>query len=181
MSAFLRRATGILAVAAGIAFGGSLLALAIWYGPPALTHTTRQLSEVDRLKAINDVRGTLLTSLTASAALVGVAFTLRTVRISQRSFALQDRGQVTQRYKDALRYVDEALALGNNDTLPLWMAGQSNFELGNMERAEYFLKKAETSHVPTETTFLGDSTLRTLVTRLKWQLEQAHLAQKTPS
>lgn len=69
--------------------------LVLWVLPELLTRPQRDLSAAEHLKAANDVRTSMIGFLVAIGATVTLAFTVRT-------FELNRRGQVTDRYSTAV-------------------------------------------------------------------------------
>ena len=85
--------------------GGVLVAtIIVWALPLLLTSGTSGTTVAERLKAINDVRGTLIQALAATGLLGGLFYTARTFRLNQQ-------GQVTDRYAKAV----EQLGSGSED------------------------------------------------------------------
>lgn len=77
--------------------------LVLWVLPELLTRPQGDLSAAERLKAANDVRTSLIGFLVAIGATVTLAFTVRT-------FLLNRRGQVTDRYSTAVGQLSDTFA-----------------------------------------------------------------------
>jgi hypothetical protein len=72
---------------------------AVWLGPIVLTHSPgASIATVRRLQLMNDVRNSLLTALAGVGALVGLAYTGRTYRLSRA-------GQITDRFTRAVDHL----------------------------------------------------------------------------
>jgi hypothetical protein len=91
--------TIVLSVAGLIVIVG-LLALAVFILPSQMVTAADVPVTVDRLKAQNDIRTTLLQSLAGLALLVGAVFTART-------YALNKQGQITDRFTKAIGQLGE--------------------------------------------------------------------------
>ncbi len=111
----------VLVVVVSLAAVGVVLALvdlAIWVVPPALVEAelpkSAKIPDADRLKAINDVRGALLTALGVLAVFSG---TVVAYLNSRRTLELNRRGQVTDRFGKA---IDQ---LGKSDQVDVRIGG----------------------------------------------------------
>jgi type II secretory pathway pseudopilin PulG len=82
-----------------------------WLGPSLFTrHPSQGLKAVDRLKAVNDVRTTLVATLIGLAALGGLIFTALNVRVSQRTL------RATQESLENARQAQEDARLAQEET-----------------------------------------------------------------
>jgi Pentapeptide repeats (8 copies) len=92
----MRKTLGVLVVSAGILTGLLVLVAVVWPLPELLTrYPTAGLTAAERLKAVNDVRSTLIASLVGMAAIASLLLGLRTYRLSRS-------GQYTDRYSRAV-------------------------------------------------------------------------------
>jgi hypothetical protein len=95
---------------AGLVLIVGLLALAVFILPSQMVTAADVPVTVDRLKAQNDIRTTLLQSLAGVALLLGAVFTART-------YALNKQGQITDRFTKAISQ------LGDQDKLDVRVGG----------------------------------------------------------
>lgn len=82
-----------------------VVAIAVFWAivavPPLLLDTRAAISEADRLKAANDLRGTLVTALAGG-------FAIGTLYFAARNLAVTQRGQVTDRFSKAVEQLGES-------------------------------------------------------------------------
>ena len=97
-------------IAAGVLVVGSILWAAV-FEPSWLLPDTRGLSPADRVRAVTDLRNTLVTMLGGLAVLVGAVvggLSLReTSRQNRAALELQGRGQVTERFTRAIEQLGD--------------------------------------------------------------------------
>jgi uncharacterized protein YjbI with pentapeptide repeats len=79
-----------------------LLILVIYLLPPVLVRPDGPLTAAERLRAENDVRGTLLQAIAGAILLAGLYFTARTLQINTRTLELNREGQITERFTRAI-------------------------------------------------------------------------------
>lgn len=90
-------------VVLGLLGAGTVGLLVLWVLPEVLTRPQGDLSAAERLKAANDVRTSSIAFLVAIGAVVTLAFTVRT-------FVMNRRGQVTDRYSTAVGQLSDTFA-----------------------------------------------------------------------
>lgn len=83
------------------AIGALVLFAAVYWVVPTLLTTDARLSATDRQSAMSDVRSSLLATLGGLGALVGLAYTSRTFKLSQV-------GHLTGRFQDAAKLMGDA-------------------------------------------------------------------------
>jgi hypothetical protein len=94
-----------------------------WAGVPLLYSGVNDISPADRLKAITDTRTALLAGLAALGALGtfwlngrAQRFTAQTLRVSQQTYRITERGHLTDRYSKAIEQL-------GNDKLDVRLGG----------------------------------------------------------